>query len=406
MKLLIIAIVGTITFHSFSQFELSGQYRPRAEYRQGFKQLFESKQSPAFFIDQRTRLKSNYSNDKIEFGFILQDYRTWGNTSQLNTTDDGLSIHEAWGKILINKHNNLKVGRQEIVFDNARIFGNVDWAQQGRKHDALLYQLKKKHSLNIGFAYNANNASLTNYGYTVPNNYKVLSFARSHLDFNKTDLSILLISTGRTGTEPLRIYYEQTAGLYIHRELSEKIKMEVEAFYQFGENKSGERKSAYLAAANLKHEVNDKFFYGAGADILSGHNLGETSNGFDPLFGTHHKFYGHMDYFYVGNSHGNNGLQDYYLTIGGKVLKKYKYVITNHYFLSNNPLNNTEHKLGIETDCILKYALNEYATLSGGYSLMIADENMRTIKEGYELINHWGWLMLDIKASFFKSNKK
>ena len=81
-------------------------------------------------------------------------------------------------------------------------------------------------------------------------------------------------------------------------------------------------------------------------------------------------------------------------------------MITNHYFLSNNPLNNSEKNLGIETDCILKYAINDYATLSGGYSIMIADENMRTIKQGYELINHWGWLMLDIKASFFKSNKK
>jgi hypothetical protein len=29
----------------------------------------------------------------------------------------------------------MKLGRQEVIYDNSRIFGNVDWAQQGRSHD-------------------------------------------------------------------------------------------------------------------------------------------------------------------------------------------------------------------------------------------------------------------------------
>ena len=139
---------------------------------------------------------------------------------------------------------------------------------------------------------------------------------------------------------------------------------------------------------------------------MSGNNLGETSNGFDPLFGTHHKFYGHMDYFYVGNTHGNKGLQDYYFTVEGNLSKNYSYLITSHYFLSNNPLSNTQRKLGFETDCVFRVKLNELTGLSGGYSIMLADENMRIIKQGDELINHWGWLMLDIKTTLFKTNKK
>ena len=184
----VVAITLLFSFQANSQFELSGQFRPRSEFRQGFQQLFDSDNAPAFFIDQRSRISSNFKNEKIEFHFVLQDYRTWGNTPQLNTSDYGLSIHESWAKLKINKLNNVKLGRQEIVFDNARIFGNVDWAQQGRKHDAILYNYKRKHEVNVGFAYNSNNPSLTNQTYTVSNNYKTLGFARTKLENEKMKL--------------------------------------------------------------------------------------------------------------------------------------------------------------------------------------------------------------------------
>lgn len=405
MRKLLFTLFTASVFSVYGQFELSGQFRPRAEFRQGFKELFGEEASPAFFIDQRTRLNSHFKNEKIQFGLVVQDYRTWGNTSQLNLSDNGLSIHEAWGKLILKYNCELKLGRQEIVFDNARIFGNVDWAQQGRKHDALLFTYQKKHNLNIGLAYNSANASLTNTGYSISNNYKTLATVRQRLNFKNTSISLLFVNTGRNGSEPFRIYNEQTSGFYLSQKINSKFKLEAELYYQSGRNKSGEKKSAYMTSLNVKHQINDNFFYKIGSDLLSGHNYGEASNGFDPLFGTHHKFYGHMDYFYVGNSHGNNGLQDHYITLGGK-LKKSSAQLTTHYFLSNNPLNNEEKNLGVETDLSVKCILNEYASLSGGYSIMIADENMRAIKQGFDLINHWGWLMLDIKASFFKTKKK
>lgn len=402
----VVAVTLLFSFQANSQFELSGQFRPRSEFRQGFQQLFDSDNAPAFFIDQRSRISSNFKNEKIEFHFVLQDYRTWGNTPQLNTSDYGLSIHESWAKLKINKLNNVKLGRQEIVFDNARIFGNVDWAQQGRKHDAILYNYKRKHEVNVGFAYNSNNPSLTNQTYTVSNNYKTLGFARTKLENEKMKLSLLFISVGRNSPTSSRIFYEQTAGAYLSRNFGKKLKVETEGFYQFGNNVIGERKNAYFLSFNLRQKLYDQISFKLGAEILSGNNLGETSNGFDPLFGTHHKFYGHMDYFYVGNPHGNKGLQDYYFTVEGNLSKNYSYLITSHYFLSNNPLSNTQRKLGFETDCVFRVKLNELTGLSGGYSIMLADENMRIIKQGDELINHLGWLMLDIKTTLFKTNKK
>ena len=37
----------------------------------------------------------------------------------------------------MNEKFAFKVGRQEINYDDARIFGNVDWAMQARSHDAF-----------------------------------------------------------------------------------------------------------------------------------------------------------------------------------------------------------------------------------------------------------------------------
>ncbi|MDZ7608893.1 MAG: hypothetical protein U5K79_25710 [Cyclobacteriaceae bacterium] len=43
-------------------------------------------------------------------------------------------------------------------------------------------------------------------------------------------------------------------------------------------------------------------------NICKDTDLTDTNDkSFNPLYGTNHKFYGYMDYFYVGNSHGQVG---------------------------------------------------------------------------------------------------
>jgi len=122
-----------------AQFTLDAELRPRFEYRHGYKTLFPDNVDPAAFVSQRTRLNTAYEIEKLSFYLSLQDFRTWGDVPQLNTADkNGIGIHQAWGEIQLDPHFFLKVGRQEIVYDDHRIFGNVGWAQQARSHDALL----------------------------------------------------------------------------------------------------------------------------------------------------------------------------------------------------------------------------------------------------------------------------
>ncbi len=80
-----------------AQFTLSGEYRPRAEYRHGYRTLATDDMNPAFFIEQRARLNLDYISTGYQLKIVLQDVRTWGNEPQL-VNDDGkwTTIHQAW----------------------------------------------------------------------------------------------------------------------------------------------------------------------------------------------------------------------------------------------------------------------------------------------------------------------
>jgi hypothetical protein len=118
----LLSLILLLPLSSEAQFTLSGQVRPRAEYRHGYKKLADEGQNPAFFIQQRTRLLSTYRTDQLRFGLTVQDIRTWGSVKQLNVSDDHLSIHEAWGELVLNEHFSLKLGRQELAYDDRTIW--------------------------------------------------------------------------------------------------------------------------------------------------------------------------------------------------------------------------------------------------------------------------------------------
>ncbi len=59
-----------------------------------------------------------------------------------------------------------------------------------------------------------------------------------------------------------------------------------------------------------------KFSIGPGVDLTSGYSGSDPKKKyqrFDPLYGTPHKFWGLMDYFYVADGFGASGLQDFYV---------------------------------------------------------------------------------------------
>ena len=96
-----------------------------------------------FFISQRTRLNLGYKNPRFSVGITVQDVRVWGqDASTINRYAapglDGIMIHEAWAQVNLldtarkDMELQVKLGRQELNYDDARLLGNLDWLQQAR----------------------------------------------------------------------------------------------------------------------------------------------------------------------------------------------------------------------------------------------------------------------------------
>ena len=343
--------------------------------------------------------------------------RTWGSTSQLNISDDFFSVHQAWGEYAISDKLSLKVGRQELVYDNHRIFGNVGWAQQARSHDLALLKYNKigLFQLHFGFAYNQDKEQLTGNFYTTPKNYKTMQFLWIRKEMDHMGGSFLLLNNGVQYVNSVgvsSVQFSQTLGTYMNFDLG-SFKLNVSGYYQMGKDPSGKGLSATYLAAEIVKPLDWGLAPAFGVELLSGTDGNDLSDpnarnhSFTPLYGTNHKFNGFMDYFYVGNHNNNVGLRDIYLSSTYKH-GKLTPMAALHYFMSAakvpdpiNTNNTLKNFLGVELDLVLGIAMGDHAGLKIGYSQMFARETMEAIKGGdRKVLNNWAWVMLSFTPEF------
>jgi hypothetical protein len=422
-------------YTSYSQLKISGEIRPRFEYRHGYKALADSAMLNASFIDQRTRLNFDYTQNRLQVKVVLQDVRTWGSQKQLVGNEDfGVSIHEAWGQAFITDNFKLKFGRQELVYDDHRILGSVGWAQQARSHDALVFKYEKNNlKFHFGAAYNQDKPQMKTTSYTVPKSYKTMQYIWSNYKFNETvKMSFLAMGVGQqvdyintAGNNAYQTNYTLTTGTRLVYKKN-KLGVTANAYYQLGATNTFPAKNvkAYNFAIEGSYKISDKIFAALGGEILSGNSQVDTSasylnteHAFNPYFGTNHKFNGFMDYFYVGNHVGSVGLNDFYFKL---VYKHSKFTtgFTTHAFfantsvLDNDQLNNSgkitamDPYLGTEIDLFAAFKLAPGTTCKLGYSQMLATNTMEAIKGGdRNEINNWGYVMIIMKPTFFDSSK-
>ncbi|HPE54993.1 MAG TPA: alginate export family protein [Bacteroidales bacterium] len=421
---------------AFSQTtEISGQFRPRYEYRHGFKTLIPDGQIGANFVSQRTRINLKYSDQFFRLGFSLQNVGVWGETGTLSIADvNGTAFHEAWGEILFSEKFSMKVGRQEIIYDDHRIFGSVDWAQQGRSHDAAIISIKPKDvcKLDIGFAYNARRESLYK-EYYHSTEYRTFQYIHWHRDFNQLGVSVLLLNNGMTyldmtdttsiGDPVEKIAYSQTLGTRITYS-NERFAANGAFYFQTGKisadttndgtMESSRDLSGLYFAGDIKYNFNAGFSAGAGFEYLSGNSMKDPADkdeAFKPFYGTNHKFNGWMDYFYVGNHMQSVGLLDINIPLAYKK-NKITVMLIPHFFQSTGDIvgpaadgifRDYDKYLGTEVDLAISYAISPIASIKAGYSQMFATESMQILKGGNkDNTNNWAWVMIDLKPTFFK----
>ena len=434
--------------------KIDGDFRSRFENRHGFRTIFPEGGEAANFISTRSRLGLSYSAEKYKLGFSIQNVGVWGETGTLSKSDiNGNAVHEAWGEIFFSEKFSLKAGRQEIIYDDHRIFGSVDWAQQARSHDAAVLKIKpnEKHKIDVGLAYNALGETLYKQDY-LSNNYKAFQYVHWHGNFGALGVSFLFLNNGMAyinshdttdiGNPKENIAYSQTLGPRVTYK-KDRFKANAALYYQMGKKTAfipyiPEKAvvsqpdtvmniSALYFEIDASFAITDNFSVGAGVEYLSGNDGKEiadsekgqeTEKAFSPFYGTNHKFNGWMDYFYVGNHFGSYGLMDIFIPLKYKK-DKFSAALIPHIFSTAGTIyapkkdENFEDLpemmeyskgLGTEIDIVVGYTVTKGMAVKAGYSMMFASETMEILKgTKVDKGNTWGWVMLVFKPTFYSS---
>jgi hypothetical protein len=495
-KGLVLAALLASVMMSEAQQRIIGTIRTRTEFRNGLGNLPAYKTDPAIFTSQRTNLLYGYKWTKLDFQFQLRDVRVWGQDASTISNADGnkLFIHEAWGEFTIATASDtncwlkvdnlsLKLGRQEIMYDDSRLLGNLDWLQQGRRHDAAILKfLHRGYQVDIGAAFNQNTDAFSasgifynpqnttvpytphksGVGYTAPlavpanaampiagtinpagtnaigQMYKTMEFLYASRKWGQTKISALVLNDNfakyrDSVTQGFRYYYTDrqyngrwTMGFNFSSQMGNasgagKLKIDGGAFTQRGNDKAGNNMEGYMANLSIAY-MKGKFQVGPAIDYLSGNSVNDdkattnlnggyaTNRNFDPLYGTPHRWWGYMDYFYVGTGGPKGGL------VNAQLRAKYtanRYFITvdYHNFKSDGSLGDGYTKdLGNEIDVVLNYNINKFVNLELGYSKYFGATESTELAKG-QTINglprsdirkdaDWVYAMLTIRPDF------
>lgn len=416
-KILILFIAMIAGIPAIAQeFDISLQLRPRFEFRNGYKTLFDQGQDATSFVSQRSRVKLNFSNEKLKLKFSAQNIRVWGDIPTMTTTDkNGIAVFEALGTYSVSPKFSLSLGRQVLSYDNQRIFGEVDWAQQGQSHDAVLLSWipKENQRMDLGFALNSDQENLFDTPYQV-NNYKKMQFAWYHLDFNRSGISFLVLNTGYefpVSESTRETQYLQTGGAY-YKFNRNNFNGDLYGYVQLGENANRDVE-AWNLGGSINYKISDTWNIGAGGEYLSGTDMGTTSEklkSFKPLFGTNHAFNGFMDYFYVGNHLNSVGLQDFYGKFtynSGKInISAIPHVFYVAADIQDVNFNKTDSYLGTEIDLTGNYKVNDMFSITMGYSQMFGTSSLEILKGGNaNQTQNWAWLAVNFNSGLFSTSK-
>ena len=165
--------------------------------------------------------------------------------------------------------------------------------------------------------------------------------------------------------------------------------------------------TGYLLAGSLSTKTG-RHQWTIGTDWLSGDQ--ENTVAFSPSFGTNHRYYGLMDYFYAGSGHGSVGLMDHFVkwasTFGDGNTAKHS--LTAHYFVKGD----ASEMLGWELDWALSKPLHPGVTFSCGASVLDGTGDLLELKGWTEDlvaegtgIQSWGWIMLSVNPTLFSQSK-
>lgn len=395
-------------------FTLSAQLRTRGEYIKGAVQNPE--ETFAAYITERTRLYLHYRQPHLEMQIVPQHAGVWGTAGGGN-----FNLREAWAKADVRGFF-LQLGRQSLTYDDERVVGLDDWSMTGNYHDALKIGYHGYgHKLQLVGAYCQNSSNITG-GTTYINGnqpYKNMQMVWYHYDFKRwLAASLMFMNTGMQSTlidtmgeTEKKTYYQQMVGTYWHFRYDDShpastlqvtthnhwwIDIDASFYYQLGRSEENVPVNAWMVAAEAKAKANDWIQFNAGYFHLSGDEnysvppIGAIGmqqhthdHSFNLLFGSKHRFYGAMDFFYLQSFYGgySPGLQDAHIAATFTYLNQFDMQLQYHYLATAVDVSGAQTRtLGHELELKTNYSPANWVTISAGYTFMQGTKTMEIVK--------------------------
>lgn len=403
-------------------FNLDAQLMTRGELRAGgFKADSLDSERVSHFALGRYRIIADYQRSWLNVRLTPQYTGVWGQGSA------GVVLYEGWAKMQSKKGLFVKIGRQELTYDDGRIIGNDDWTMTAPTHDVLkLGYDGESHKVHLLAAYNQNAENIDNgviyySGGLQP--YKTMQTLWYHYDTPKKSFGISLLGMNigmqNTDQEHPITYYQQLVGTYMSFR-PKYWSLEGAFYYQMGKEEHGMNIDAFMASAKLNVKPSENYNLFAGYDYLSGDKyfnvppdggiglvFHDKARGFNAIFGSHHEFYGAMDFFYLSNYVGGftPGLQNLYFGGNIKPVSGLSINAAYHYYAIATDLDYVNTKtLGHSVELASSYAFNKAVSVSAGYTFMKGSETMELLNKVSEKRQlHWAWLMMTITPKLFTS---
>ena len=396
------------------------EFRPRAEYRNGYGVLRNDSSAAGAFVNQRSRLSLNYTlNNRFVLQFSIQDLRVWGQQDP-RSTGATLQAFEAWAEPYITDKFSIRVGRQRLIYDNQRLFAESDWRLSGATHDALnLRYNDRKISTELALAFNqlSERSFGTDYvpvGYT---NYKFLAVHYLRYQLSKSFVLTTINSADGFQVKNKPESYNVRYTLGGRLEASDGgLYGTISGFYQAGKNPTGTDLSAWYFQPEIRYTSPKGTIIRLGLEYFtgSGNKPGlSTDNSFVPLYGVAHRFNGSMDLITkFPNDVGAAGLINPYLflihPLSGKIDLRadfHTFHLKSHYYVNDSRI---DRYLGFENDFLLTYKPNPVLKVEAGFSYMLPTESFATVKGAgqakYNLA--WAFISFTFKPVLFQTKFK
>lgn len=374
------------------------------------------------FLLGRARLLIDYQRPNLETKMSIQHSGVWGDKGS------NINVFEAWARLNAKNGLFVQAGRQALAYDDERIIGPNDWAMAALSHDALKFGYEGHgHKAHAILAYNQNAENMnsgSDYYSGGAQPYKSMQTGWYHFDFANVPLGASLLvmniglQAGDKGAGDERTEWQQIVGAYVKYNPG-LWSAEASYYNQGGHDEDGIKIKAWMASVKATLKPSPAYGFEAGFDYLSGDEyfavpkkggIGLTRHdvirGFNPIYGSHHQFYGAMDFFYV-STYVNGftpGLQNAY--VGGyvKPVKGLRLGFDYHYLAMATKLRDIDKTLGHEIELRASYQLMKDATISMAYSYMTGTETMERLKRASNDGSlRWGWISLNVSPRIFST---